>query len=169
VVANPRGPSPRAESFVPAAPTGTAVAVLRGRRAAPRSPLRCADVADHPTNLFVYGTLQPGHLRWPFLEPFVAGHRPGEVAGLLYDSGSGWPVATFGAGPDVVPGTVVELDPERADEALEVMDDVEATATDLLHRVAVTTTGGAPAWAYHCDRPDPGMARIARWASTDER
>ena len=72
-----------------------------------------------PPRLFVYGTLQPGRLRWPFLEPFALGHRPATLAGLLYDTGQGWPAATFdGAGHHVVPGTLVELDPERADEAL---------------------------------------------------
>ena len=69
----------------------------------------------------------------------------------------------------LVPGTLVDLDQARADEALAVLDDVEATATDLLARVAVTTTDGAAAWAYHCERPVPHMARIARWVATDER
>ena len=124
-----------------------------------------------PPRLFVYGTLQPGHLRWPFLEPFATGHRPALVAGHLYDSGYGWPVAAFadGVDSDVVPGTLVDLDPERADEALEVLDDVEATATDLLGRVVVTTLEGVTAWAYHCVAPEPGMLRIDRWTSTDER
>ena len=46
-----------------------------------------------PPCLFVYGTLQPGHLRWPFLEPFAIGHGPADVYGQLFDSGDGWPVA----------------------------------------------------------------------------
>jgi gamma-glutamylcyclotransferase (GGCT)/AIG2-like uncharacterized protein YtfP len=129
-------------------------------------------VPVEPPCLFVYGTLQPGHLRWPFLEPFAIGHRPADVLGALFDSGFGWPVATFrpdGGGADAVPGTLVDLDPERADEALAVMDDVEATATDVFTRIAVTTVDGRVAWAYHCAAPEPGMARIARWTSTDER
>ena len=48
-----------------------------------------------PPRLFVYGTLQPGRLRWPFLEPFALAHRPATVAGRLYDSGKGWPAAVF--------------------------------------------------------------------------
>jgi len=123
-----------------------------------------------PPRLFVYGTLRPGHLRWPYLEPFATGHRAAVVAGRLYDSGCGWPVAAFtGAGDHVVPGTLVDLDPERADEALDVLDDVEATATDLLGRVVVTTTEGVAAWAYHCVAPEPGMVRIDRWLATEER
>jgi gamma-glutamylcyclotransferase (GGCT)/AIG2-like uncharacterized protein YtfP len=127
-------------------------------------------VPVEPPCLFVYGTLQPGHLRWPFLEPFAIGHRPADVPGALFDSGYGWPVASFGsAGAGPVPGTLVDLDPERAVEALAVTDDVEATATDLLVRVAVTTVDGRVAWAYHCAVPEPGMLRIDRWTSTDER
>jgi gamma-glutamylcyclotransferase (GGCT)/AIG2-like uncharacterized protein YtfP len=126
-----------------------------------------------PPRLFVYGTLQPGRLRWPFLEGYAAGHRPAEVPGLLYDSGSGWPVATFDVAAAtagaVVPGTLVDLRPDRVGEALAVLDDVEATATDLLARIAVTTTDGAAAWAYDCRRPEPHMRRIERWTSTDER
>jgi gamma-glutamylcyclotransferase (GGCT)/AIG2-like uncharacterized protein YtfP len=78
---------------------------------------------DRPC-LFVYGTLQPGRWRWPFLA-------------------DGWPVATF--------------------------DDVEATATNLLVRIVVTATAGAPAWTYHCARPERGMIRIARRDRLDER
>jgi gamma-glutamylcyclotransferase (GGCT)/AIG2-like uncharacterized protein YtfP len=127
-------------------------------------------VPVEPPRLFVYGTLQPGHLRWPFLEPFATRHQPAEVHGELFDSGYGWPVARFGTSVvDRVPGTLVDLDPERSDEALAVMDDVEATATDLLVRIAVTTVDGRAAWTYHCTQPEPGMLRIARWTSTDER
>jgi len=126
-------------------------------------------VRVEPPRLFVYGTLQPGRLRWPFLAPYAGATRPADVAGVLYDSGHGWPVATFGTGARVVPGTLVDLLPDRADEALVVLDDVEATATDLLARIAVTTTDGTSAWAYHCARPGAGMTTIDRWDSTDER
>ena len=119
--------------------------------------------------LFVYGTLQPGHLRWPFLAPFAVDHRPADVSGEMYDGGFGWPVATFAPSARQVPGTLVDLDPDRLAEALRVLDAVEATATDLLRRVAVTTTAGDRAWTYHCDHPPAGMARIARWHGTDER
>lgn len=119
--------------------------------------------------LFVYGTLQPGRLRWPFLAPYATGHRPALAAGRIYDTGYGWPVAVFGTSEHLVPGTVVDLDPHRADEALGVLDDVEATATDLLRRIVVTTTAGVRAWSYHCDDPPPGATRITRWMGVDER
>ena len=63
------------------------------------------------------------------------------------------------------------LDQARADEALAVLDDVEATATDLLARIAVTTTDGAagvgvplraPGAAHGAHRPLGGDGRALR-------
>ena len=123
-----------------------------------------------PHRVFVYGTLQPGRLRWPFLQPFATAHRVAGVPGRLYDSGCGWPVATFdGDESDLVPGTLVDLDRARVDEALAVLDAVKATATDLLVRIAVTMTDGTPAWTYHCPHPEPNVVRIARWDRPVER
>ena len=122
-----------------------------------------------PPRLFAYGTLQPGRLRWPFLEPFALGHRAAAVVGRIYDSGFGWPVAVFGGAVELVPGTLIDLDPVRSPEALALLDEVEATATDVLRRIAVTTTTGERAWTYHCDRPAADMVRIAAWTRTDER
>lgn len=119
--------------------------------------------------LFVYGTLQPGHLRWPWLEPFVRDQRPAEVRGSLFDSQQGWPVAVFGASVDVVPGVLVLLATERVQEALLVLDEVEHTATQLLARIVVRTSDGDAAWAYHCIGPTGGMVRIAAWHGGAER
>lgn len=125
--------------------------------------------AGEPTALFAYGTLQPGRLRWPFLAPFAVGHRSDAVvAGTLYDTGWGWPLASFGEGPGV-PGTLIELDPTRLPEALAELDEVEATATDLLVRIVVATNDGAAAWAYHADVIPPTATPITIWAATDER
>jgi gamma-glutamylcyclotransferase (GGCT)/AIG2-like uncharacterized protein YtfP len=121
-----------------------------------------------PSKLFVYGTLMPGRLRWPILAPFANGHRPASVSGRLYDSGNGWPVAVFG--PDgEVPGVLVDLDPERVDEALPILDEVEGTATDLLQRIEVITADGERAWTYHCTHGVDGLAPIERWADQPER
>jgi gamma-glutamylcyclotransferase (GGCT)/AIG2-like uncharacterized protein YtfP len=120
------------------------------------------------TSLFVYGTLMPGRLRWPILAPFARAHRPADVGGKLYDSGNGWPVAVFGD-DGVVPGVLVELAPERADEALPILDEVEDTATDTLRRIEVITLDGARAWAYHYAHATDGFDRIERWADQDER
>ncbi|MEG3598897.1 MAG: gamma-glutamylcyclotransferase, partial [Actinomycetota bacterium] len=48
------------------------------------------------TDLFVYGTLLPGDVRWPLLERYVTGEgRPDAVSGLLYDTGLDYPAAIF--------------------------------------------------------------------------
>lgn len=120
--------------------------------------------------LFVYGTLMPGRLRWPHLQPFAMAHRGAAVPGTLFDSGHGWPVAVLhGAAADgpTVPGVLVEVDPDRLDTCLDLMDEVEDTATDELRRVRVTTTGGEAAWAYHFTRPVDGLTPIADWSTVD--
>lgn len=121
-----------------------------------------------PPRLFVYGTLMPGRLRWPILEPFAVGFRAARVAGAIYDSGQGWPVAVFAVGEDAatgpgVPGVLVDLDPDRLGDALPVLDDVEDTATDKLRRVVVTTTEGDEAWAYHHPSAVDDLVRIEAW------
>jgi gamma-glutamylcyclotransferase (GGCT)/AIG2-like uncharacterized protein YtfP len=126
--------------------------------------------AVEPRRLFVYGTLQPGRLRWPVLAPFTVGTRPASVPGVLYDSGYGWPVAVFDEhAPSEVPGVLVDLDPHRLDDALELLDEVEGVVTDLLRRIVVTTTGQLAAWAYHWPATTTGMRRIARWDPPIER
>jgi gamma-glutamylcyclotransferase (GGCT)/AIG2-like uncharacterized protein YtfP len=119
--------------------------------------------------LFVYGTLQPDHLRWPLLAPFAAGHRSATVPGTLYDSGYGWPVVDFADHDHDVPGVLVDLDPDSLDGALALLDDVEGTVVDLLRRIVVTTNDGVDAWSYHWPGPTTGMRRIERWDAVDEQ
>lgn len=133
------------------------------------SPIEHEDGNSDLARLFVYGTLQPGRLRWPFLEPFVTGHRSASVNGRIYDAGCGWPVADFEQLDGRVPGTLIDLDRHRIDEALTVLDELEATATDLLRRVVVTTADGERAWTYHCDRVMDRFTPIERWGALDER
>jgi gamma-glutamylcyclotransferase (GGCT)/AIG2-like uncharacterized protein YtfP len=125
-------------------------------------------VAERQPHLFVYGTLMPDRLRWPILAAFARAHRPAEVAGRLYDSGNGWPVAVFG-GAGVIPGVLVELEPMLVDEALAILDEVEDTATDTLRRIVVTTLDGVQAWAYHHAHSTDRFVRIERWADQAER
>jgi gamma-glutamylcyclotransferase (GGCT)/AIG2-like uncharacterized protein YtfP len=127
------------------------------------------DTVVQPPRLFVYGTLQPGRLRWPLLEPFATRHRAATVRGTLYDSGDGWPVVDFEADDHDVPGVLVDLDAERLDDALALLDRIEGVVTDLLRRVVVTTTDGASAWSYHWPGSTVGMRRIARWEGIGER
>ena len=92
------------------------------------------------------------------------------MPGVLYDSGNGWPVAVFGGDPPGdVPGVLVDLDPDRLDDALDLLDRIEGVVTDLLRRVVVTTTDQAAAWAYHWPGTTVSMQPIDRWDTTDER
>lgn len=111
----------------------------------------------------MYGTLMPGRLRWPILEPFATRHRDAHVRGTIYDSGAGWPVAVFADGDADVPGVLVELDPARLAEALAILDEVEGTASDTLRRIVVTTTDGTDAWAYHHPSSVDRFTRIDAW------
>ena len=102
--------------------------------------------------LFVYGTLLPGEVRWPFLEPFVVGEGIADtVAGVLYDTGQGYPAAAFatsGSSEGRITGRVFELRGDRSGEALARLDELEGAVAGLYRRVEVTTTGGIGAWAY---------------------
>lgn len=103
-------------------------------------------------HLFVYGTLRPGEVRWPFLEPFVTGEGTDDVApGQLFDTGLGYPAATFDAptDPDArIRGRVYALRNETLHQALVELDMVEGAVRGLYQRVQITTDGGVAAWAY---------------------
>jgi gamma-glutamylcyclotransferase (GGCT)/AIG2-like uncharacterized protein YtfP len=99
--------------------------------------------------LFVYGTLLPGEERWEILEQFVVGpSAPDSVAGTLYDTGEGYPAASFESGHSRVVGQVFRLDAARMDEALEVLDEVEDAVLGLYRRVRVVTAAGLHVWTY---------------------
>ncbi len=119
------------------------------------------------SRLFVYGTLAAGQQRWRHLAPFVlgAGHEA-SVPGTLYNTGNGYPAARFD-GPGSIRGRIYELDADRLDEALRLLDEVEGAVLDLFHRVAVTTSAGLEAWAYeYCG--DEQFAQIATGDWTSE-
>lgn len=99
-------------------------------------------------HLFVYGTLRPGQQRWPHLAPFVVDEgSDDEAPGVLYDTGNGYPAARFDR-IGSIHGRVYELCVDRLDEALALLDEVEAAVLDLFYRVVVTTRSGRTAWAY---------------------
>lgn len=99
-------------------------------------------------NLFVYGTLRFGDVRWKFLEPFVLDEGlPDLASGELFDTGAGYPAAIFGSEGTIV-GHRYELLADRAAEALSVLDEVESAVTGLYHRIEITTEAGTVCWAY---------------------
>jgi gamma-glutamylcyclotransferase (GGCT)/AIG2-like uncharacterized protein YtfP len=116
------------------------------------------------TRLFVYGTLAPGHSAWSVLEPWVVGRPAADAAiGCLYDTGRGYPGATFGAdGPRLVYGTVVELDPARVDAALAALDRYEGNEYG---RIVIRTEQGAEVATYAWIAPLNGCQAVAggRW------
>ncbi len=115
--------------------------------------------------LFVYGTLAPGRVAWPVLEPWVVGEaRPDAVAGRLYDTGRGYPAATFGAADEIVHGTVVTLDP--VDDALAALDRYEGFE---YARIVVRTQAGVVAATYVWTAALTGCRPIAggRWTDAE--
>lgn len=119
--------------------------------------------------LFVYGTLAPGHDAWPVLEPWVVGEsRADAVTGRLYDTGRGYPAATFDPVPDsegpgrLVHGTVVTLDPARATAALDALDRYEGHE---YRRIAVRTDAGLDVATYAWTAPLTGCRPVGggRW------
>jgi gamma-glutamylcyclotransferase (GGCT)/AIG2-like uncharacterized protein YtfP len=114
--------------------------------------------------LFVYGTLAPGRDAWPVLERWVVGEPQADsVAGRLYDTGRGYPAATFRAtGAGVVHGTVVTLDPDRTDRALAALDRYEGNEYE---RITVRTRNGLDAATYAWIAPLSGCRPVddGRW------
>jgi len=115
------------------------------------------------TTLFVYGTLMPGHLRWPVIEPHAVGWRPAAVEGRLYDTGRGWPAAVFNPGEDLVRGWAVDLAPEVAPVVLDHLDEVEGVAFGLFHRVETALLGGEPVVAYEWAGATEDLRPITEW------
>jgi gamma-glutamylcyclotransferase (GGCT)/AIG2-like uncharacterized protein YtfP len=121
---------------------------------------RCA---RHVTNLFVYGTLAPGGDAWRRLERWVVGDARHDAApGILYDTGRGYPGATFAPStPGRVHGVVVVLAEPDA-EALAALDRYEGSEYE---RVRIRTDGGVDAFTYAWIAPLDRLHLVAdgRW------
>jgi len=116
---------------------------------------------SEPDHLFVYGTLQPGEVRWRFLAPFVTGPGPLDTTtGRLFDTGWGYPAAVFDGSARVL-GRVHRLRPSGRDAALVRLDGVEAAVRGAYRRVEVRTGSGLRAWASeYGDRLQPHFRRL---------
>ena len=127
--------------------------------------------------LFLYGTLMPGHLRWPLVEPHVVDRRAARAPGVLHDTGRGWPAATFHlpARGSWIPGWAVRIPSTAAADLLWELDRMEGIseppdpATDPYTRIRVELEDGTGAWAYHAAHVEPGWTEIEAWSGSDER
>lgn len=139
-----------------AAVAGVLVAVLalfvdRGGDADPS-----ASPSSAGTYMFVYGTTMPGHLRYSMIEDFVAEATRASVDGRLYDSGSGYPAAKFGAG-GTIEGYLLRLRPERVFEATKAFTEFES---GMFMPVTVNTHSGVKATAYEWNGSVDGLTRV---------
>ena len=99
-------------------------------------------------HVFVYGTLRPGDVRWPMLEPFVVDAGSLDTTdGSLFDTGLDYPAAVFGTGDTIVGQTLALLE-TSLDRALRVLDHVEDVVGGEYARVRLRTGLGIDAWAY---------------------
>jgi gamma-glutamylcyclotransferase (GGCT)/AIG2-like uncharacterized protein YtfP len=114
-------------------------------------------------DLFVYGTLIPGERWWDVVERFVVAHRVARAHGSLYDTGDGYPAATFAPDDPEIHGAVLTLRP--ADLALARLDRFEG---EEYERVTVRTTDGAAVIAYAWRGDVHRFRRISdgSWASS---
>lgn len=122
---------------------------------------------NEPPRVFCYGTLLPGQERWIHLEPYVIDQFADRVGGRLYDTGLGYPAARFDEVGNIV-GRTFELDRSAADEALDLLDEIEGAVEGLYHRVSLVTMTGARAFAYQYGGP-PEVLRAIRSGSWLDR
>lgn len=105
-----------------------------------------------PIRVFVYGTLMPGGSRWPYLRRYAASWQPATAPGQLWDTGHGYPAATFDDDGDgdadgrLISGVAVMLTPDTGAEALRLLDEIEGEGS-LYRRVEVATSAGT-AFSY---------------------
>lgn len=115
-------------------------------------------------NLFVYGTLKPGHSRWTILHAHLEPDAPvvdDSVEGHLWSTPWGWPALT--PGTVAVPGAVVEIRHDGVEAALADLDAVEGVGSGLFERQEVVTCSGIPCWVYVWPNDTEGFRSIDVW------
>ena len=88
----------------------------------------------------------PGQPRWRHLSPYAASWRPATAPGRLWDTGRGYPGATFDDGDSQIPGVAVVLAADSIEAAIELLDEIEGEGS-LYRRVQISTSSG-PALSY---------------------
>lgn len=108
--------------------------------------------------LFVYGTLMPGHLRWPLVERYVRHVEPAVVKGRLFDTGHDFPAARFDDGGQIE-GYLLTFADKHRERAWRTVDRIEG---DLYVRVDVVTLAGDRARSYAWAGPTDDLTPIGR-------
>ena len=139
-------------------PAGHASFSKRRRVPTPNSPPnscgfgRIGVVHHQISHLFVYGTLQPGDVRWHFLEPFVVDEGWADsVHGRVYDTGLGYPAAIVDdriAPGGTIIGRTYPLLAASLSECLDILDAEEGTVDGDYRRVICSTERGVRAYMY---------------------
>jgi gamma-glutamylcyclotransferase (GGCT)/AIG2-like uncharacterized protein YtfP len=112
--------------------------------------------------LFVYGTLMPGRLRWPYVSRDVVARRPATVAGTLYDTRRGYPALVLNGDGGPVSGWLLGFADDSADGVLDRLDRVEGPSYG---RAVVTTDDGTEAVTYEYLGSPDGFVRLdGTWA-----
>jgi gamma-glutamylcyclotransferase (GGCT)/AIG2-like uncharacterized protein YtfP len=115
-------------------------------------------------SIFVYGLLKPGFSLYGVAEPFVVASTPATATGRLYDAGV--PAARFDE-VGTIEGFVFSLDPDRMDEALKVLDELEDEG-QVYRRQEIdvsTAEGQRRAYAYHYLPAVEGLSDVGTsWA-----
>ncbi len=131
-----------------------AVALFAANDSGPDEPEPSAQEATH---YFMYGTMMPGHLRYPEIDDFVGSTTRDGVAGHLFDSGAGYPAAKFDAGETEVEGYLLRILPGEEAEAARTIAEQEG---NLFRPVTVETRGGTEAIAYEWVGSTEGLEEL---------
>ena len=125
-------------------------------------------MSENPTSLFLYGTLMPGQMRWPALEPYALWAEPATAEGRLWDTGRGYPAARFDDEAHSIPGALVGIAPALLADLITALDHMEAEGV-LYRRVHVVTSGG-PAISYEWLGPIEGLRPLPEgWSAARAR
>lgn len=113
--------------------------------------------AQEATHYFMYGTMMPGHLRYPEIDDFIRSTTRDRVEGQIFDSGASYPVAKFDAGDTEVQGYLLRILPGKEADAARTIAELEG---NLFRPVTVETRGGTEAIAYEWVGSTEGLEEL---------
>ena len=125
---------------------------------------------EHPTHLFVYGTLRrdPAHEMFHLLARAARFIGEARVAGRLYDLGT-YPGMTLSTNGKYVKGEIYEVRPDQWERVIQQLDEYENCREDdpepheyrrELVKAELRSGRTVRAWAYVLNRPAHGLREI---------